>query len=236
MSAKKARRTDTGWARVSEKYELDTSSNVLFISADRLNAVRDEGYAPDARNMVKFDTREQMPEFLREHGYFVVPVRNGQYALIREDGFVDLPVRDKSSEPTRHACEALPPLLPGKKSSETMQLAKALNSGLLERHFGIPGLKNVFSGKQRSGAFEYMIGDVGPIHAEGVQLEIDGGYLNQDGTQGVIIEAKMGEPSNLLTRQLYYPLRESQLDPPRNRLQNSLHGLSGRGHVRLLGR
>lgn len=205
---------ERGWRRAFEAYDLDRSADLITITSKQLNAIRDEGNAPDARNMVKFDTREQMPRFLRELGYSILPIAHGTYALVREDVFIDLPPRNKALDPTLHRLTSVPARLARESDSEATRLGIAKRSGLLDLHFGIEGLDESFGGRRRASSFDFSIGRIGPVKVDRIQYEIDGGYLDPLGSRGAIVEAKLGEPTNLLLRQLYFPHRDISLRRP----------------------
>lgn len=204
-----SRSTDRGWRRVFERFQLNDRADIVEISARQLNQVRDEGIAPDARLMAKFDSRDRLPLFLRERGYFIVPIRNGRYALIRGDGYLDL---SPQLEPEDYSTRFSPVELSGRSRSESSQLSLALNCGLLEHHFRMAGLRQTFSGKRRSPAFEFHYRKLGPIQVDGVQLEIDGGY--QAASDALVLEAKLGMPASFHVRQLYYPFRAISTSQP----------------------
>lgn len=203
------RSVENGWRRVFERFQLDPAADLIELTSRQLNEVRDEGHAPDARLMVKFDSREKLPTFLRERGFFIVPVLNGRYALVKGDGYCDLPA---SHEPTPYSTTFSPVELGTRSRSENSRLNFALNSGLLEHHFEVAGLRQTFSGKRRSPRFEFSYRDTGPITVDGVQIEIDGGY--QSSSDALILEAKMGTPASFHVRQLYFPVRALTTDQP----------------------
>ncbi|MCI4463199.1 MAG: hypothetical protein JHC30_03400 [Caldisericum sp.] len=41
--------------------------------------------------MCKQDTRESSPQVFKDMGLFILPIKNGEYAIIKGEGYVDIP-------------------------------------------------------------------------------------------------------------------------------------------------
>lgn len=199
-------KVNEGWRRLVSRYGLDTSKDLLEVSSEQLNQVRNEIGGVDARNMVKFDTRERTPPFLRDLGYFVLPTQFKSYVLVRGEGFHDLEHPPK--HPKRFASRSPLAQESPTRGGESAVLDYAFNSGLIEAHFGLGSLLQTARGRRRSPRFKFTIGEIGPIEVSGVQLELDAGYESLN--DFVIVEAKIGRPGDFNLRQLFYPYRSWQ--------------------------
>lgn len=186
-------------SRLHEAWErIPVEGEVQFITADEVRAL--SGREP--RLMMKFDHSYQLPPTLRDSGRFILPLKNGLYALIRGEGY--------------HRPESCgPPLEFPRKTrfelrttstgiSEMQHLDIAFNIGLLSHFLGEPVLYPTIRGRKRSPKFEFRVG-AHRFEVEGVQVEIDGGFEGRSSV--TLVEAKIGECEDFHLRQLYYPLR-----------------------------
>ena len=42
-------------------------------------------------DICKQDTREERPKVFQENGLFLLPIKNGEYVIIKGEGYVDIP-------------------------------------------------------------------------------------------------------------------------------------------------
>ncbi len=78
----------------------------------------------------------------------------------------------------------------------------------LIRHFAEDeSLVLTIRGRKYTDAFQFVTGKF-QIASESVQTEVDAGYEGAE--QVVLVEAKSGNATNTITRQLYYPFRQWQ--------------------------
>lgn len=160
----------------------------------------------EPRLMTKFDTRESRPEALR--GVTILPVTNGEYALLAGDGYADVPLCHSASYKSFSQRARTLASLPWQAgpSSESQAIDMAHASGLLDEFFGDETRLTV-RGRLRTPpfdlAFDAASGPV-PLHVDGVQVEVDAGF---EGGTLHLVEAKLGTRTNFHVRQLYYPLR-----------------------------
>jgi len=163
--------------------------------------------------MAKFDTREDYPEVLQRAGYNILSVRNGSYVLVKGEPFHDL-------EPTNQKEKYLSvlkfkPETLFKVRGESCFLDYAYLSGLLEHFLEIKDLKLTIRGRSYSPSFSFSINTV-EIEVDKVQIEIDAGY--ESVSEIVLVEAKVGNPTNFNIRQLYYPYRAWSKRMPHKRV------------------
>jgi hypothetical protein len=177
---------------------IPLEGELQLITADQVREL--SGREP--RLMMKWDHSAQLPPALKEQSRFILPLRNGLYAVLRGQGY--------------HRPEPCPPPLdfPRQTSfhlatsetgiSEMQHLDLAYNTGMLSHFLSEPVLYPTIRGRKRSPAFDLVAGEH-RLHVEGVQVEIDGGY---EGRRCVaVVEAKIGECEDFHLRQLYYPFR-----------------------------
>jgi Domain of unknown function (DUF6997)/Domain of unknown function (DUF6996) len=169
-----------------------------MITADE---VRDlSGREP--RLMMKFDHSSQLPAVLFDHGRFILPLKNGLYAVIKGQGYHQPELCGEVIEFARQTRFDLKTTKTG--LSEMQHLDIAFNTGLLGHFLGEPILYPTIRGRKRSPQFTFSVAGR-ELEVTGVQVEIDGGF---EGRQSVtLVEAKIGESEDFHLRQLYYPVR-----------------------------
>ncbi len=163
----------------------------------------------EPRLMAKFDHRDQLPPALRRRGLFLLPTRNGEYAVLRGEGYHTLePCPAPRDFPSR-AEFTLRTLEQGLSESQFLDLA--YHSGLLSHFTGVASLFPTIRGRKRAPRFNVQVAGL-TLEVEGVQVEVDAGY--EGPREVILLEAKIGEPADFHLRQLYYPYRFwSELTP-----------------------
>lgn len=156
--------------------------------------------------MTKFDTRESRPIVLRDAT--ILPLSNGTYALLKGDGYVDVPPAQRLRRwpVSAKARELMTLPWDNGPNSESQALDMALATGLLE-DFIEDSVRLTIRGRLRSPAFDFWFNSHGQqVHltANGVQVEVDAGL---EGQRIHLVEAKLGARTNFHNRQLYYPYR-----------------------------
>jgi len=193
---------DIAWKKVIEELNIDLSRNISKeIPASKFRDVADR----EARKAAKVDSREELPAILKENDYFVLPVRNGYYRLIKGDGFHDLEPIEGS--PSTYNSQLNFELTTGGRTGESKYLQYAFNSGLLSEFTKIDDLFLTETGRFRAKEFSLSVDDIGPINQEGVQIQTDGLFEGEETI--IILEAKTRKLSNFNIRQLYYPYRHN---------------------------
>lgn len=145
----------------------------------------------EVRILCKQDSRESRPQVFRDRGLFILPVRNGIYAIIKGEGYVDVPSIQS-------------PLL---EYHSDFPLGRAYALSLARHFFGDDSLVLTIRGRKYTPAFSFVAGGF-QLDTESVQTEVDGGY--EGANQVVLVESKNGKASNTIIRQLYYPFRQWQ--------------------------
>ena len=207
QSSKNAR-----WSAVFERcliYQHDIDAEPFTISADQLNDVCQHiqpTSKKELRMLCKQDSRETRPQVFQERGLFNLPVRNKRFTIVKGEGYVDIPpIKSPLLEYRSDFPFELETSQVGDSEMQHLDRAYALS---LVRHFvGDDSLVLTIRGRKYTPAFSFMAGEF-QIHAEGVQTEVDAGYEGEN--QVVLVEAKRGNATNTIIRQLYYPFRQWQ--------------------------
>lgn len=161
----------------------------------------------EVRILCKQDTREDRPQIFQDEGLFLLPTKNGEYAIIKGEGYVDIP--DLSDEPlqTYQSSFGFELETTNVGNSEMQHLDKAFAHSLIRHFTGDDSLVLTIRGRKFTQEFSFRVGKF-PLTAKSVQTEVDGGYEGKN--QVVLIEAKNSSASNTIIRQLYYPFRQWQ--------------------------
>lgn len=184
------------------------NEGVFFISSKELNQVSKPMGGPDARNLVKYDHKSQLPTSLRRENLSILPVARGEFAI--GDFDIYAPLSEDASPPL--ANYSIPSHLETlqKLRSETDSLILAHHAGAISELVGEeaafvgggkdsgPGFAMTVAPNGRNGRQELFI-------KKGVTIEIDG--LFESSSSIVAIEAKMKAAVDFNIRQLYYPFR-----------------------------
>jgi len=196
----RALRIHEKWTKVVEELGLDLTRPVNRVTARQIKRITGE----EPRIMAKMDTRSDLPQMFRANGLFVLPVSNGEYVIVRGNGYHDL---ESQIAPSRKFHSAMPFELSTSKvgQSEMQFVDLAYNAGLIEHFAGVDSLYLSVRGRKYSPAFDLRVGESPVIHVEGVQVEIDGGFEGE--RTFVVLEAKLNWPGDFNIRQLYYPFR-----------------------------
>lgn len=188
------------WSKILQNKELSFENGVSSpITAREIKRLSGE----EPRLVSSMDSRNKLPPILKEKGFFVLPVKNGVYKLVKGDGFHDLEPIDGS--PAVHESTLPFELATATGQGEDRFVRYSYNTGLLSRFTGINKLFQSSSARKYSNEFTFYVGDSGPITAQSVQFQVDG--LFEGNNSIVALEAKADERNNFLVRQLYYPYR-----------------------------
>lgn len=160
----------------------------------------------EVRVLCKQDTREQRPDIFIKNNLFLLPTKNGQYCIIKGDGYVDIPeIKEAATFYTSKLNFDLETSRIG--NSEMQHLDYAYAASLIRTFMEDPSLIMTIRGRKFTPSFEFLVGKQ-VIKTSSVQTEVDAGYEGQD--QVVLVEAKNGKSKNTIIRQLYYPFRQWQ--------------------------
>ena len=198
---------DDAWEAIFNDLDIEEQLNnhgCASISADQIKEVTRNNPVgqQEPRLITKFDSREHRARILRHNDCTILATSNGQYSILKGDGYHDIEeitVAQSFSSGNIESLETLPSIC----TSESQVIDTAKASGLLEFFLEDDNLELTIRGRLRSGMFDYNF-DAHAVNVNGVQIEVDAGY---EGNQIYLFEAKMGTRDNFITRQLYYPYR-----------------------------
>ena len=200
------------WDAIFERYSIlehDFNAGPFEISADQIKeACQDfqRTIEEEVRILCKQDSREARPQAFREQGLFILPVKNKYYAIIKGEGYVDVP--SVQSPLLEYHSDFSFELEPSQvRDLEMQHLDRAYSLGLVRHFVGDNSLVLTIRGRKYTQAFSFVTGGF-QIDTESVQTEVDGGYEGAE--QVVLVKAKSGNASNTIIRQLYYPFRQWQ--------------------------
>lgn len=200
------------WNAIVERYgihEHDFDARPFEISTDQ---IRDDCQhfqrtsQKEVRILCKQDSRESRPQVFQEQGLFILPVKNKHFAIVKGEGYVDIPpIQSSLLEYRSEFPFELETSQMGDSEMQHLDRAYALS---LVRHFvGDDSLVLTIRGRKYTPAFSF-VADKFRIDTESVETKVDGGYEGEK--QVVLVEAKSGNASNTIIRQLYYPFRQWQ--------------------------
>lgn len=200
------------WDAIFERYGIarhDFDAEPFQISAQQIKEACqhfERTSQKEVRLLCKQDTRESRPRAFRERGLFILPVRNGRYAIVKGEGYVDVPpIKSPLREYRSEFPFELDTSLVGNSEMQYLDRAYALS---LIRHFSDDeSLVLTIRGRKYTPPFSFRVGRF-RISVQSVQTEVDGGY--EGANQVALIEAKGGNADNTIIRQLYYPFRQWQ--------------------------
>lgn len=201
------------WKKIFDTYGIhghNFNSAPFFITAAKIkDACKYFKKTSDKepRILCKQDTRDDRPQIFQDRGLFLLPTKNGEYAIIKGEGYVDIP--DLSGEPLQTYQSSFEFELEtvGVGNSEMQHLDKAFAYSLIRHFTGDDSLTLTIRGRKFTKEFNFKVGEF-LLTAKSVQTEVDGGYEGEK--QVVLIEAKNSSSTNTIIRQLYYPFRQWQ--------------------------
>jgi hypothetical protein len=198
------------WKKIFDDNKIlkhDFSKSPFYLSAkDIKKSVQDfkSTTEKEVRILCKMDTRESLPEIMRENGLILLPVKNGYYVILKGQGYIDIP--DIGGEAEIYNTKLDFELDTTKIGNSEMQhLDFAYASSLIRTFMADPSLVLTIRGRKYTPEFTYKVGN-NTVETKGVQTEVDAGYEGKD--KIVLIEAKNSTTKNTIIRQLYYPFRQ----------------------------
>lgn len=201
---------NNSWKKIFDDYKIlenDFSKTPFYLSAkDIKKSVQDftNTSEKEVRILCKMDTRESVPEIMRENGLILLPVKNKFYVIVKGEGYLDIP--DIEGEAELYNTKLDFDLDTTKIGNSEMQhLDFAYASSLIRTFMEDPSLVLTIRGRKYTPEFNYKVGDT-LLETKGVQTEVDAGYEGKD--KVVLIEAKNSTTKNTIIRQLYYPYRQ----------------------------
>lgn len=189
-------KTSDLWEKIFSVKNYDVTQDLHFITADEIKQIT----SAEPRIMAKMDSTSDLPEVFKRNGYFLLPVKNGEYVIVRGNGFHLL--EPKGAQANHVSRIRFNLTTAGRGSSEMQYLDYSFNSGALENILGISPLYQSIRGREYSKEFKFKV-DKTELTVASVQFEVDSGLEGEDAI--VLIEAKVKTPEDFIIRQLFYP-------------------------------
>jgi hypothetical protein len=204
--------SDKAWDKIFSDYSIAThdftASPYSLTNAQIKVAVQDFTGTVDkeVRILCKHDSRGSRPKIFRENGLFLLPVKNGSYAIVMGEGYVDIPeIETAHIQYVSKLDFELETVKIG--NSEMQHLDFAYASSIIRTFMQDDSLVLTIRGRKYTPKFSFNVGKF-KLETESVQTEVDAGYEGRN--KVVLIEAKNSISSNVIIRQLYYPFRQWQ--------------------------
>lgn len=202
------------WASILEEKKIKRAisrTGYFEISSTTLNQISKPLGGPDARNLVKFDSSDQLPAPLKELNLAILPVSRGEFLVGQFDVYLETHAESLRKMPVRSFAEEkeFETLDTKNLNSESKALMAAYSTGIISDFLGGETRHTGF-GKTSSEEFNFKAsitrGEQIQIHVDSsTPMEIDGTYETK--TTIGLIEAKNLISRDFHVRQLYYPFR-----------------------------
>ena len=198
------------WQKIFEDYNIhahDFNRKPFVLTADQIKeSVQDfrSTTKKEVRILCKQDSRSDRPDVFIDNNLFLLPIKNGTYAILQGDGYMDIP--PITSEPIAYSSKLDFHLDTSEIGDSEMQhLDKAYASSIIRTFMDDPSLVLTIRGRKYTPKFGFNVGSQ-EVKVESVQTEVDAGYEGKD--KIVLIEAKSDKTTNTIIRQMYYPFRQ----------------------------
>lgn len=198
------------WKAIFEKYRIHKHSFIsspFIITAEQIKQATSHFQKTterEVRILCKQDTREDRPEVFVENGVFLLPIKNGTYAIVKGEGYIDIPEISETAKVYSSKLDfTLDTSLVG--NSEMQHLDFAYASSLIRTFLNDDSLVLTIRGRKYTPKFNFYVGKQ-MLTVESVQTEVDAGYEGKNLV--ALIEAKNSQTKNTIIRQLFYPFRQ----------------------------
>jgi len=201
---------DKSWEAIFDRYKIhkhDFKNEPFQISAEQIKQATShfkKTNEKEVRILCKQDSREDRPKVFIENGVFLLPIKNGQYAIVKGEGYIDIPKISATSKIYTSKLDfKLDTSLIG--NSEMQHLDFAYASSLVRTFLDDETLVLTIRGRKYTPEFSFRVGNQ-TLKVVSVQTEVDAGYEGKE--QVALIEAKNSQTNNTIIRQLFYPFRQ----------------------------
>ena len=205
---------DIPWLTIFDAYDIhnhDFDKEPFYITAKQIKTACQD-FKKTAEKEVRIlcyqAQKKDKPQVFNEKNLFLLPVKNGYYAIIKGQGYTDIP--EINSEPILYDAKLDFPIessLVG--NSEMQHLDFAYATGMIEHFASVGKLYLTIRGRKYTPEFSFRIGNT-LVEQESVQTEVDAGYEGKNHI--ILIEGKNVKMKDVIIRQLYYPYRKWSKD------------------------
>jgi len=200
------------WKAIFDKYEIikhDFNAVPYIINAEQIKQATKHFTKTNEREvriLCKQDSREDRPDVFIVNNLFLLPVRNGEYAIIKGEGYIDIPEIQSVVKIYNSKLDfQLDTSTVGNSEMQHLDFAYAVS--LIRTFLEDDSLVLTIRGRKYTPKFSFKVGNQ-QITTESVQTEVDAGYEGKK--QVALIEAKNSSTKNTIIRQLFYPYRQWQ--------------------------
>ena len=200
------------WKAIFDKYKItehDFNTDPYIIDAEQIKQATKHFTKTNEREvriLCKQDSREDRPKVFADNNLFLLPIRNGEYAIVKGEGYIDIPEIQSVVKIYKSKLDfKLDTSMVG--NSEMQHLDFAYAASLIRTFLDDESLVLTIRGRKYTPKFSFKVGNQ-EITTESVQTEVDAGYEGRN--QVVLIEAKNSSTKNTIIRQLFYPYRQWQ--------------------------
>jgi len=194
------------WSHIIRCCDVDLSKKLSYITSKQIKNTRHtwigENNQFEPRLLCKMDTSESRPDIFKEHNICLLSVKNGVYALIKENIYIPLNRQITVPNIIRRTSDSM---LLNIGDSEMTILDILHYNNILEHIVGEKILYGPLLGGRHRCEFDTTIGEIS-LSIKGSQYETDGCYETKNNVCIVEIKSKFCKDFNI--RQLYYPFRE----------------------------
>ena len=204
--------SDKSWRKICKDHNIlnhDFSKSPFVLTNEQIKRSCQEfkkTSEKEVRILCKQDSRENRPIIFQENDLFILPIKNGTYAIIEGEGYVDIP---EITTPTICYPSNLPFLLDTSNvgDSEMQHLDYAYASSLIRTFMNDDTFVLTIRGRKYTPKFSFSVGKHNnAVCVSGVQTEVDAGYEGK--SKVLLVEAKNSTTKNVIIRQIYYPFRK----------------------------
>jgi hypothetical protein len=206
--------SSSAWKKIFDDYKIlnnDFKKSPFLISAQQIKESTKKFKSVNEREvriLCKQDTREDRPGVFKENNLFILPVKNGYYAIVKGEGYFDVPAI--SSGPILYEPKIDFELKSSKVGNSEMQhLDYAYATSIIRTFSEDPSLVLTIRGRKYTPKFDFKVCGIN-LAVESVQTEVDAGYEGKN--KIVLVEAKNSDTTNVIIRQLYYPFRQWKIN------------------------
>jgi hypothetical protein len=196
------------WEKLFDDYDIghhDFNKSPFFITNRQIKSAyqhllpTNDNYWMSVSRQKK---RESRPGIFIKNNLFLLPVKRGQKAIIRGEGYFDIPEIDVTRDYSSQLDFQLDSI--GGSDSQIQYLDFAHASGLMNSFIDDDSLHLTLRGRFYMPLFDFNIASQ-RIRVQNAQIHIDAGYESKD--KLVLVKIKESLTQNLPLRQLYYPFR-----------------------------
>ena len=197
---------DTIWNHILDTLDLNLDTPITLITSNQIKNCKSTWLGAkcqfEPRLLCKMDSSNSRPSIFKENNLYLISIKNGTYALIKENIYVTLPEINLTPLPIQKIHQSL---ILEIGDSESSMLDNLQHNKILDEIIGEPILYGPLLGGRHRCNFDTILGEH-QLQIRGSQYETDGCYETENYI--CLVEAKSIECLDFNIRQLYYPYRE----------------------------